>query len=219
MLNQVIMLVKLSEKDKRLLIALFILLIVIFVLVAYIGNGIKALMRKYSKGIDGYMHDLCKAGLVKNPSDFRKQVVKREIRVLYQKTRWAFRIGIIVTTLLLIYGFVAKPSGEEQVFAFFGEAMNNLKITAEWPRGEFFGFKNFPVDWPTVTKWPTPQFNLPSIVTYLCVIAYIYVGFILFTANLCFIARLNRGRVKSTEVFEKSLDKLDLDEENLNEQA
>ena len=83
MFNFLPMLVKLEEKDKRLIIALFILLIVIFVLIAYIGNGIKALMRKYSKGIDGYMHDLCKNGFVKNPNEFRKQVYLRETRTLY----------------------------------------------------------------------------------------------------------------------------------------
>ena len=49
MFNMLPMLIQLTEKDKRLLIALFISLIVIFVLIAYIANGIKALMRKYSK--------------------------------------------------------------------------------------------------------------------------------------------------------------------------
>ena len=217
MLSYVPMLLQLTEKDKRLLIALFILLIVLFVLIAYIGNGIKALMRRYGKGIDSYMHDLCKAGLIKNPKEFRTQVVKKETKVLYVKTRWAFRIGIIITALLLVYGFIAKPSGSEHVFAFFGEAMNNLKIEAEWPRGEFFGFKNFPVNWPEITKWPTPKFNLPSIVTYLCMAGYIYVGFILATGALRFIARLYRGKVKSVDVFSKSLDNLEVDGDHVNE--
>ena len=217
MLSYVFMLLQLTEKDKRLLIALFILLIVLFVLIAYIGNGIRALMRRYAKGIDGYMHDLCKAGLIKNPKEFRAQVIKKETRVLYVKTRWAFRVGILITALLLIYGFVAKPSGSEHVFAFFGEAMNNLKIEASWPRGQFFGMKNFIVDWPTVTKWPSPKFNLPSIITYVCMIGYIYVGFILATSSLRFIARLYRGKIKSVDVFSKSLDNLEVDGEKIDE--
>lgn len=209
--NMLGMLIQLTEKDKRLLIALFILFIVLFVLVAYIANGIKALMRKYAKGIDGYMHDLCKAGLVKNPKEFKMQVAKKETKVLYLKTRWAFRFGIIITVILLIYGFVFKPSGSENVFGFFGEAMNNLKIDMDWPRGEFFGIDNFPIDWPIVAKWPSPKFNLSSIITYLSFIGYVYVGFMIITSTLRFIARLNRARVKSVDVFNKSLDDFKVD--------
>ena len=211
MLNLLPMLVKLEEKDKRLLIALFILLIVIFVLIAYIANGIKALMRKYSKGIDGYMHDLCKNGLIKNPKDFRKQVIVRETKTLYLSTRWAFRVGLALTAVLLLYGLIARPSGNETIFAFYGEALDNLKINLEWPKGEFFGIKNFPIDWPVVSRWPSPKFNLASIVTYLTFIGYVYVGFVLVISNMKFIARLNRARVKSIEVFEKSLDNLNLE--------
>ena len=218
MFNLLPMLVRLEEKDKRLLIALFILLIVIFVLIAYIANGIKALMRKYSKGIDGYMHDLCKSGLIKNPKDFRKQVFARETKTLYLSTRWAFRIGIVLTATLLLYGLIARPNGDGAVFAFYGEALNNLKIVLEWPKGEFFGIKNFPIDWPVVARWPSPKFNLASIVTYLTFIGYAYVGFVLITSTMKFISRLNRARIKSTEVFEKSLDNLEIDEAIVNEQ-
>lgn len=214
MLSMLPMLVQLTEKDKRLLVALFILFIVLFVLIAYIANGIKAVMRRYSKGIDSYMHDLCKAKLVKNPKEFREQVFKKETKVLYLKTRWAFRIGIAITVVLLVYGFVARPSGDD-TFAFFGESLNNLKIHLEWPKGEFFGIKNFPIDWPVITKGPTPKFNLESIVTYVSVVGYLYVFFNLVTGTMRFIARLNRARVKSVDVFSKSLDNFEVDGDDL----
>ena len=41
-------LIQLTEKDKRLLVALFIALIILFVLIAYVGQGINVLMKKYS---------------------------------------------------------------------------------------------------------------------------------------------------------------------------
>ena len=216
MFNMLPMLIQLTEKDKRLLIALFIIFIVLFVLIAYIANGIKALMRKYSKGIDGYMHDLCKNKLVKTPAEFRAQVYKRETKFLYLKTRWAFRIAIGITALLVVYAIIAKPSGSESMFAFFGESMSNLSIDFDWPKGEFFGIKNFPIDWPVVAKWPSPKFDLASIVTYTCFIGYIYVGFIILTSTLRFISRINRGRVKSVEVFRKSLDNFEVDEDEVN---
>ena len=215
-LNILPMLIKLEEKDKRLLIALFILLIVIFVLIAYIVNGIKVLMRKYAKGIDGYMHTLCKEGEIKDPKEFKIQVYKRETKTLYLSTRWAFRVGLVVTVVLLCYGFIARPSGDN-IFAFYGKALNDLTITLYWPTGDFFGISNFPIDWPVVGKWPTPEFTLPSIITYLTVIAYIYVAVVLIISTMKFIARLNRARVKSEEVFSKSLDNLEIDGDEVDE--
>lgn len=215
MLNMLPMLIQLTEKDKRLIVALFIILIIAFVLIAYIGQGIRAIMKKHGKGIDTYMYDLCKAGLIKTPKDFFFQVVKREIKVLYIKTRWAFRSGLVATVVLLLFAFIAKPSGEgAPVFAFYGEALDNLRIVLEWPRGEFFGIQNFIVDWPTVARWPVPQFNFASIITYASAIVYGYVAIVLFIYVTGFIGKLLRAKDKSTEVFRKDLDNLtvDLDE-------
>ena len=199
-------LIQLTEKDKRLLIALFIILIVVFVLIAYVGQGIKALMRKYSKGIDGYMHDLCKAKLITTPKEFSKQVFIKETRVLYANTRWVFRVFIVFMTAFLIYTLVARPGGESTPFAYVGESIDSLFLKLEWPKGEFFGIKNFPVDWPVVVNAPTPKFNLPSIVSYVMLIVWFFTFFGLTTGVLKFIARIHRGRVKAKEVFTKSLD-------------
>lgn len=215
MFNMLPMLIQLTEKDKRLIVALFIILIIAFVLIAYIGQGIRAIMRKHGKGIDTYMYDLCRAGLIKTPKDFMKQVVKREIKVLYIKTRWAFRIGLSLTIVLLLFGFIFKPSGEGQsIFAFYGQALDDLRIILDWPRGEFFGIENFIVDWPTVARWPSPEFSFASIITYLCTIGYGYVVVVLFIYVTGFIGKLLRAKDKSTEVFTKDLDglKVDLDE-------
>ena len=206
-------LIQLTEKDKRLLIALFIILIVVFVLIAYIGQGIKALMRKYSKGIDGYMHDLCKAKLITTPKEFSKEVFVKETRVLYANTRWVFRIFIVFTVAFVVYSLIAKPGGESTPFAYVGESLNSLFFKFEWPKGEFFGIKNFPVDWPVVVSKPTPSFNLPSIVSYVMLIVWIFTFFGLFTSTLKFIARVHRGRVKAKEVFTKSLDDVSFIEE------
>lgn len=200
-------LVQLTEKDKRLLVALFIALIIVFVLIAYIGQGIRALMKRYSKGIDGYMHELCSAKLVTTPKQFRMQVLKKESKVLYASTRWVFRVFIVFTTAFIIYTCIAKPSGEgNNLFKYFGDSVKGLFIDLNWPRGEFFGIKNFPVDWPYVAKGVEIKFTLPCIISYLTFIAWIFTFFGLFTSTLRFIARIKRARVKSTEVFSRSLD-------------
>lgn len=212
-MSRINFLIQLTEKDKRLLIALFIILIVVFVLVAYIGQGIKSLMKKYGKGIDGYMHDLCKAKLVTTPKEFRAQVFKKETRVLYANTRWVFRIFIVFMAAFIAYTFIARPGGDASPFAYVGENIKTLMIDFDWPKGEFFGIKSFPVDWPYVSKWPEPVFSLPAIVSYVMLLVWVFTFFGLFTSTLKFIARINRSRVKSTEVFTKSLDDVSFSEE------
>jgi len=212
-MNYINFLVQLTEKDKRLLIALFIILILLFVLIAYIGQGIKALMCKYAKGIDGYMHELCSAKLVTTPQEFKKQVFAKETKVLYCKTRWVFRIFIVFMVAFITYTLIAKPSGDGALFAYVGDNIKDLFIDFEWPKGEFFGIKNFPIDWPYIAKGPSPTFTVPSIVSYVMFIVWIITFFGLFTSTLRFIARINRARVKSSQVFTRSLDDVNFTEE------
>ena len=204
--NYINFLIQLTEKDKRLLIALFIILILIFVLVAYIGQGIKALMKNYAKGIDGYMHELCSAKLIDNSKDFKKQVYKRETKVLYQKTRWIFRAFILSMAGFIAYSLIVKPGGDNTPFAYVGKSLKALWFDFDWPKAEFFGIKNFPVDWPKVSRYPSPEFTIPALVSYAMLIIWIATFICLFTSTLRFIARINRARVKSEEVFTRSLD-------------
>lgn len=216
MLNMLPMLIQLTENDRRILVALCIVLIIVFVIIAYIGHGIKSLMKWHGKGIDQYMYGLCKAGLVKNPKEFMMQVLKREIRYLYIKTRWAFRIGLSTGLVLVLFALIFRPSGEGQpLFAFYGEALDNLRIILDWPRGRFFGFDNFIVDWPTVARWPVPQFNFGSIITYLSIIVAGYVIVVLFIYVIGFIGKLLRAKDKSDEVFAKDLDSLKVDPDEI----
>lgn len=204
--NYINFLIQLTEKDKRLLVALFIILIVAFVLVAYIAQGIKSLMKRYSKGIDGYMHELCTAKLIDNSKDFRKQVFIKESKVLYEGTRWVFRVFMAATVAFVIYSLVVRPGGGDTPFAYVGESVKSLFFQFEWPRGEFFGIKNFPIDWPYVVKGPSPVFTLPGIISYVMIIIWIVTFFNIFFSTLKFIARINRARDKSVEVFTRSLD-------------
>lgn len=200
-------LIQLTEKDKRIIIALAIILIVLFVLIAYIGNGIKALMKRYEKGIDDYMSKLCEAKLVTNPKQFYAQVVNKESRRLYFSTRWLFRIFLLVAAGFIVYAINLNPSGEgNPTFAFAFESLKNIKIVFEVPTGSFFFFENFPIDFPRIVEWPHPEFNLPSITTYIMLVVSIVSFFGVANSTLKFMARLSRARKKSVEVFTKSLD-------------
>ena len=150
---------------------------------------------------------------VRDINKFSKQVFVKETRVLYANTRWVFRIFIVFTVAFVAYSLIVKPGGESTPFAYVGESLNSLLFKFEWPKGEFFGIKNFPVDWPVIVNRPSPKFNLPAIVSYVMLIVWIFTFFGLFTSTLKFIARVHRGRVKAREVFTKSLDDVSFIEE------
>lgn len=204
--NYINFLIQLTEKDKRVLIALFIILILIFVLIAYIGQGVKNLMKRYSRGIDGYMHELCKAKLVNDPREFRIQVYKKETKLLYERTRWIFRVFIVFTVAFIAYSLIVRPGGGSAPFAYVGENIRMLFFDLDCPKEEFFGIKNFPVDWPYIARKPSPSFTLPAIVSYIMLIVWVATFIGVFTSTLRFIACIDRGRRKSVEVFSRSLD-------------
>jgi len=212
--NYINFLIQLTEKDKRLLVALFIILIIFFVIVAYIGQGIKALMKNYAKDIDGYMHELCSAKLIDNSNDFRKQVFLRETKTLYRNTRWVFRVFVFAMVAFVTYTLIAKPGGANTPFAYVNENIKDLWFDFKWPKGEFFGIKNFPIDWPYLAHTPSVKFTFPSVVSYIMLIVWVATVVCLFGSTLRFIARLNRARVKSLEVFSRSLDDANFIEDN-----
>ena len=74
-------------------------------------------------------------------------------------TPFEFRIGFIV--------YPTGTGGESTPFAYLGDNIKNLFIDFEWPKAEFFGIKNFPVDWPYVASWPSPEFTLPADIYFL----------------------------------------------------
>ena len=113
---------------------------------------------------------------------------------------------IVFMVAFIAYTLVQKPSGDGSLFAYVGDSIKMLFVDFDWPKGEFFGIKNFPVDWPYIAKGPTPKFTVPSIVSYTIFIVWVVTFVGLFTSTLAFIARINRAKVKSVEVFTRSLD-------------
>ena len=199
-------LISLGDKDKKILAALLILFIVFFVIVAYIGNGIKKLMQKYADGIDEYMYPLGKAKLITNPKEFAREVRRKETKRLYFSTRWVLRVFILVGVGFILYASFANPSGEESLFFFTKEHLDNIKIIFETPRGDFFFFKNFPLDFPKIVRGPQPVFSIESIMTYLMLIVSIVTVFGVSKSTLRFMARVSKASSKGKKAFIKKIE-------------
>lgn len=210
---------QLDEKTKKVILvlcALFILLLLIF-------GGIYLLIDKYmkkqSKKMDTYMYDLLKYGVVRNKKQLKEALYYHEKRLLFNQSKWPFRILILLTGVAWAIIFICF-SGKAQDF--FTEAFK-LFPTIKWPTikeiNESILDENLKLtgpSWLPASIFPTfiskhPDFSSPmlyvSMLYYLCVLfCLIY----LIKAILSCIARVKRGKKMANDVFQKDLEKLDL---------
>lgn len=201
------LLAALSERDRRLLIFFLIVLIVLFILIAYIGEGIRKLMQKYASGIDGYMYDLCASGLVKNKKEFANEVRRKEVKRLYFSTKIIFRVFALAIVGFVLYSSFRNGTGESGIFYFTREHLQNLRFEIEVPRGKFFFFDNFIIDFPSIVQGPQPVLSLDSVITYLMLAISIVTIFGVLGSTLRFISRVFAAGPKGRDAFEKTIEK------------
>ena len=212
-----ITLVQLSENDKRVLIALFIGLIIIFALIGLLVRHLFASFNKQSRLVDTFMYDLVKLKIVEDTKHFK--------RVAYHKSRYHFfskswRPILIMTVGWVIIGVYCLVVGNGDISFLFSkdEGILTLFFLFDWkniPKSEFFGIK-LPSEWPPILvtengRKCTPQFlydNPRAWISYIS-IPLLLTGFIWYLCTVfCLIARTYRIRKMSIETFYKNLDNL-----------
>ncbi len=214
-----IYLFKLDEKSRKVILVLCAL----FILLLLISGGIYLLISKYmqrqSKKMDGYMYDLLKYGIVKDKKEFKEAMNYHERRILFNQSKWPFRIILLLTGVALALIYICF-SGE--VKTFFTEVFK-LFPKIKWPTikeiNESIADENLKISgpgWLPASIFPTfiskhPDFSSPilytSMIYYICVL---FCMFYLIKSILACIARIRRGRKMAIEVFQKNLEKLDL---------
>ena len=142
-------LVKLTENDKRVIIALLFAIILLFVIIGLLGSLIIRTMKWQSKKCDTLVSDVVTNHIVKTPHQLRKYAAKKNSRE-FIKQAWIPIIIIIIGVLVLLirnaivkdwkYDPFNKDTGfgsllfmwdfaaEENFTTVFG-----LKLLAQWP--------------------------------------------------------------------------------------
>lgn len=210
MMTNLLVLVRLSENDKRILIAICLVLILLFVLVGYIVVIVKRIMAWQGKAVDNLMYDLVKAKIVTTPRKFRKIAHKKSNIYFFKKSFIPFLLIILPTIGILIYASITEMPSLRILFS-KDTGFGSLFYVLDWknmPTANIFGIK-IPSDFP-------PPSNVPHLVnTWDAWISYItfpiiIVGSLWYLLNVqAYIARFIRIQKKSKSVFQKSLDKLE----------
>jgi len=204
-------LISLTENDKRILIAIGLLFILVFVIVGYIALIVERVMKHQAKKVGIMMHNVVAAKVITTPRSFVKFGRKKNNRLFFKQSWIPFLILLFALFIYILYGAITRNWG--------------LNIF-DYKKGEGFGtllfiwnFKdpNIYVTWfgiRIIGKWPplinTPHFVGTAWASYLIVPCLFVGGAWLLVTVQAHISRTFRIKKLSKTVFSPTLDNVQI---------
>lgn len=212
-MNHYLFLVKLTENDKRILISIAIIFILLLVLIGLLVNFVRKIMKRQGRVVDTFMYDLVRYKVVKTTKHFRKVANKKSFRYFYKKTKVPFLLMIMASLIVFLFCLITKENNIDFLFS-YEKGFNSLFYIFDWkniPKNNFFGL-TIPCDWPSLLNKPHFIYNdAYAWISYIAVPLFI-IGSLWFMVNVqAYIARKIRIIKMSRDVFSKDLDKLAVD--------
>jgi len=159
-------LIALTETDKRILISLVILLILVFVIVGYIGLIVERVMKAQAKRAGKMMHNVVEAKVITTEKSFIKFGRKKNNQLFFQQTFIAFILLLIALMIYLIHAAVAH-NFQLNLFDYKKEGFTTLFFLWDFPNAPhttFFGM-DIICGWPPILN--TPHFEGTAWASYL----------------------------------------------------
>lgn len=205
-MNYLPLLVKMTESDKRVLIALFILVLLIIIIFGYIEKLVAYIMHNQGLQIDTMMYDIIKTRVITEKKEFKKEAYRKSY-VFFMKKSWiSFIILAAFVAGMLIYGAaIGDPTCQ-----YVGKAVNDITVGLTWPMGEFFGM-NIPINWPSISKAPDFTWSVDKYLALFFLVGMISSGIVYLVQCQALMARSLRVRKLCHTYFAKDLNKLSTD--------
>ena len=195
-------LIALSENDKRLIFAILIVLILVFVLIGYIGFLVTKVMKWQGKKLDTIVADPVVTRVITDKRHFIRYARKKNWRLFFKQSYIAILIllfaGIILIVRDAIYqDFTYNPFNKDTGFG---------SLLFLWDFSVCFRREGISLilNWPALVN--TPHFVLDAWGGYLFTVSLIVGGIWYIIALQALIARTIRMYQLSTTAFEKNLD-------------
>lgn len=198
-------LIKLSENDKRIIIAFFLAIIIIFVLFGLFGSLIIRTMKWQGKKCDELVNEVVINKIITTPSQLRKYARKKNRRC-FLKQAWIPVALIVLGVLSIIIHNAAtnnwsyNPFNKDDGFGTllfvwdFGNADSYTKV---------FGLTLLK-EWPPLVN--TPHFEVKALVSYFAIPALFIGGIWYIVAAQSYLARTIRAYKLARTIFDKNLD-------------
>ena len=200
-------LIQFTENDKRIIFALLIVIILVFVLIGLLGSLVVRTMKWQGKKCDTLVSDVVTNHIVKTPHQLRKYAAKKNIRHFIKQAWLPIIITIVGAATLVIRDAVLNdwsynPFNIDTGFGtlFFVWDFTTIIQTPETGAGII-------LSWPTLIN--SPHFVTEAIAAYISVTLMVVGGCWYLVAAQAYLARTIRAIKLSKKVFEKSLDNFD----------
>lgn len=198
-------LITLTENDKRLIILIFLIFILIFVIAGYLGLLIKKIMKFQAKKADTLVHDVVKAGVI---SERKKLFIfgMKKNNALLLKEAWIPFLIMLVASLTIILYCAISGNWDVNIFDYQKEGIGTLFFLPDFANASYttvFGIRVL-ADWPPLLN--SPHFEVEALGSYIFFFGML-IGGIWFLINVqAYMARTHRLYKIVHNVFEKSLD-------------
>ena len=198
--------IALSDKDKRVILIFFLLLIVSIAFIAVIGAIITRVMRWQGKKMDELTHDVVKTNVIDNKKDFLRYARIKNWRLFF-KQAWIPLLIILVAVMTLIIRNLATDDWSYNLLDYEKTGFNTLFFIWDFDDPEiyhkFFGM-NLICDWPKIINYP--HFTLEAWASYIFFFGLLVGGVWYLYVLQCLISRTIRMYKLSFELYRKTLD-------------
>lgn len=200
-----VILVQLSENDKRIIIAICLVVILVFVIIGLLGSLIIRTMKWQAKKCDTLVSDVVVNRIISEPKHLRRYARKKNGRY-FLKQAW---IPILLMTIGAIVLVIHNSVFNNWLYNPFNQTDGFSSLLFLWDFSDadsytvVFGMK-------VLAKWPPlmnePHFVVDAIYSYIAVPLLIVGAIWYIVAAQAYLARTIRAWKLSKQVFEKSLE-------------
>ncbi len=196
-------LISLSENDKRLIFALLLILILVFVLIGYIGYIITRIMKWQGKKLDHIVADPVLTRVITDKKHFKRYARKKNWRLFFKQSYIAVLI-LLVGSLVLLFRNIFANDFSYDVFGHKTTGFGTILFVWDFSNCIKFTNGSMMLNWPQLIN--TPHLVAEAWASYIFVICLIIGGTWYLIALQAVISRTIRMYRLSTSAFEKTLE-------------
>jgi hypothetical protein len=205
-MNSLLLLAKMTESDKRVLIAIFIVVLLVILIFGYLQKLVAYIMYNQGLAIDTMMYDIIRTRVITDKKVFRREAYRKS-HILFAKKSWpSFLVLLVFISGLFLYAYLIKDLS----MSFFNNAIYDMSIQLTWPIGKFFGL-TLPIDWPSMTKAPDFTFSQDKYMSLFFLIGISVSGIFFLVYCQALMSRSIRVRKLCRTYFTKDLNKMSID--------
>ena len=198
-----VLLIKLTENDKRILIALLIAIILLFVLIGLLGSLVIRTMKWQGKKCDNLISDVVTNHIVTTPHQLRVYARKKNRRC-FIKQAWIPIILIILGVLIVVIHNAVTSNWAYNPFN-VDDGFGSLLFIWDFSKISFtIGGEGIKLTGPELIH--SPIFVVEALPSYFAVTFLIVGGCWYLVAAQAYLARTIRAYKLSKKVFDKSLE-------------